>query len=222
MAAPDPASVFLARINRVRSSHGLAPLRADAAVAAFAAGWTGQMVSANHLAHNPDLRSAPGSWSVAGENVGVGASVDDLFKAFVASPEHYANIVEPRYNVVGVAVKIDKYGSMWTTHDFEQATPAAATTPAPAPGPDAPPRQSPSPRASRGGPRSTDTTAPAAPAVDLSAIDPVPAPSPGGDAGPADGPIVAAPEWIAYGAKAASSTRQGAFPGDDVLAATFL
>lgn len=164
--AGDPASAFIAKINALRASKGLGSLTPNAALTSFAAGWTSHMAETGQLAHNPALSSAPGNWTVVGENVGVGSTVDDLFQAFVNSPHHYENLVDPRFNTIGVSVVMDANGRMWTTHDFEALPVAAAPKPAaaPAPKPASPPVTSaPKPR----------TTAPAA---SKPAAAPAPAP----------------------------------------------
>src|SRR4051794_30856591 len=126
VAATDPASDFVARINGLRTSKGLQPLAVNAALTSFAAGWTAHMASVSVLSHNPNLSSAPNNWTVVGENVGDGTTVAELFQAFVNSPHHYENLVDPRFNTVGVAVVIDGAGRLWTTHNFE-AIPGGTT-----------------------------------------------------------------------------------------------
>lgn len=178
-AAGDPASAFLDKINALRASKGIAPLQMNAALSSFAAAWTTHMLQTNTLAHNPALGSAPNDWTVVGENVGDGASVDDIFNGFVASPHHYANIVDPRFNIVGISVQVDSAGRVWTTHDFEKVA-SLATAPAPAPAAPAPaPRVAPKASAPR----------PAAPPAPVAPVEPAPAPAPA----PAPDPVVAAP-----------------------------
>jgi len=44
---------------------------------------------------------------------------DQLNVAFDHSPEHYANIVKPGYNKVGIGVVVSG-GTIWVTFDFVQ------------------------------------------------------------------------------------------------------
>jgi pyruvate/2-oxoglutarate dehydrogenase complex dihydrolipoamide acyltransferase (E2) component len=75
-----------------------------------------------------------------GENVGVGGDVTSLMNAFVNSPAHYRNIVDPEFNYIGVGVSYDAQGRIYTTHDFmrldDASAPDAAPAPEPAPAPD--------------------------------------------------------------------------------------
>ena len=123
--ADTTADQFLVKINALRSSKGLTQLRTDAALTSFAQQWTDTMAAADKLWHNPDLADAPGTWTKAGENVGVGPDVSALFDAFVASPLHYKNLIDPAFNTVGIGVTVLASGRMYTTHNFE-ARPASA------------------------------------------------------------------------------------------------
>src|SRR3954454_7055952 len=129
-ASADPlADRFLAKINALRASKGLGQLHTDGALTSFAQSWSDHMAAVNTLSHNPALASAPGSWTKAGENVGVGGDLDALFDAFVNSPHHYENLIDPAFNTIGIGVTVMANGTLYTTHDFE-ALPAS--TPAPA------------------------------------------------------------------------------------------
>jgi len=148
LANPAPASAadssaeaqFVAQINSIRSSHGLAPLAVYGELHSVARSWTDQMVANGGISHNPNLAGdVSANWTKLGENVGEGSSVSSLMQAFVASPAHYKNIVDPAYNYIGVGVSYDANGRMFTTHDFmalgDSAPPPADTGSAPAPAP---------------------------------------------------------------------------------------
>lgn len=145
LANPAPANAadsnaeaqFVAQINSIRESHGLAPLAVYGELHSVARSWTDQMVSAGGISHNPNLAGdVSANWTKLGENVGVGGSVDSLMAAFVASPAHYRNIVDPAFNYIGVGVSYDADGRMFTTHDFMalgDSAPSGSSAPAPAP-----------------------------------------------------------------------------------------
>ena len=123
------AGCEVARINAVRASNGLDPLLVDDDLSQFAQSWSDHMAAASSLAHNPDLVHAPGTWSLAGENVGVGPDVNLVFDGFVASPHHYVNLVDPDFTVVGIGVSTNAKGLIYTTQDFEVRSPAAEPPP---------------------------------------------------------------------------------------------
>ena len=111
----------MSRINSLRESKGLAPLQVDSELVGVARRWTDRMVANGHISHNPNLAGdVDEDWIKLGENVGVGANVDQLMNAFIASPEHYKNLVDPDYGYVGVGVSYDGSGRMYTTHNFMQ------------------------------------------------------------------------------------------------------
>jgi hypothetical protein len=109
---------FVAKINSLRASKGLPALSSNGSLAGFAQSWTAKMAAAGKISHNPGLGGAPGNWTSVGENVGVGSSVDAIFKALVNSPGHYANMVNPKFNSVGVGVVTGSDGRLYTTHNF--------------------------------------------------------------------------------------------------------
>jgi hypothetical protein len=155
---------FVAQINNVRASKGIAPLAVHGELVGIGRGWSDQMAAAGSISHNGGLTSqVSANWTKLGENVGVGYNVDELMNAFVASPAHYKNIVDPAYNYVGVGVTIGADGRMFVTQDF-----MAVGADAPAPQADAP-----APRARAAAP----ARAPVAPA-EVAEPEPVPVPVP--------------------------------------------
>jgi hypothetical protein len=158
---------FVAQINSVRAQNGVGPLSVHAELVGIARDWTDQMVANGGISHNPSFSSqVTANWTKLGENVGVGYSVESLMAAFVASPGHYKNIVNPSYNYVGVGVSYGADGRMYVTQDFM----AADGYEAPAPEPDpAPAAAAPAPRTAA--PRAAAPEPAAAPAP-----EPVPVP----------------------------------------------
>lgn len=130
-------SGFVASVNAQRAAGGLGPLSVNGSMSAAADGWTQAMVNGSFLAHAGDIISGtPGGWSKVGENVGRGQSVASLTSAFMASSTHRANIMDPSYTHIGVAVyKHPSDGRIYTTHRFAAlgAPPAPAAPVAAAP-----------------------------------------------------------------------------------------
>ena len=131
----DYAARLLTLVNDVRESHGLRSLEQAGGTTAVATGWTEHLAAFSRLAHNPDLAhqlTLNGSkrWQTYGENVGMGSveDPDDLFIAYMKSPEHRRNILDGEYRYVGVAVTFAGTRA-WNTFDFVDVY-ATATTPA--------------------------------------------------------------------------------------------
>jgi uncharacterized protein YkwD len=116
-------------MNAARKAHHLAPLKATVALGHVAAQWSAQLASADALSHNPALVSKVDhvmpNWRQIEENVGTmgaasaGSAADGraLAAAYLASPEHRANILSPTVHWIGIASS-DGNGSLWNTVDF--------------------------------------------------------------------------------------------------------
>lgn len=132
---PAAAQEFVQRINQLRASRNLGPLVVDAELTRLADEWTGVMLAQGEIFHAEDLSvGVTSNWQKLGENVGVGGTVPALHDAFVASPGHLANLVDPAYTRIGVAVRRDG-NRIFTTHRFMALqggeAPAPPTTAAP-------------------------------------------------------------------------------------------
>lgn len=136
---------FVGRINALRASRGLHALTVDPQLTALARSWSQTMAAEGRIFHASSLSAGvTANWSKLGENVGTGGEIASLFQAFVNSPSHYANLVDPKFTHLGVGVVVSG-NVMFTTHRFMAlgAPPATAppttAAPAPAPPPTAPP-----------------------------------------------------------------------------------
>jgi hypothetical protein len=184
-ASPGEEADFVARINNLRASQGLPPMTPDAGLAATSCTWNDKMIAAGGISHDPNLAAAIASvfpdWRKGGENVGMGGTVSSLFDAFVASPGHYKNLVDPEFSRVGVCVGRDGNGKLYTTHRFA-AVAAAAPAPPPPPTtaapPPPPPTAPPTTAAPPPAPTAPPTTAapPPAPTAPPTTAAPPPAP----------------------------------------------
>ena len=177
-AHADPgseAAQFVALTNQLRAQHGLNTLASNGTLVSIARGWSANMAAAGGISHNmnlPNEVSLP--WTKLGENVGVGGSVDSIQQAFINSPHHYENLVDPVYNYVGIGV-VDSGGRIWVTVDFMQLTNApVASAPAPRV---VRPRTTTAPRPAPA-PQPVPAAAPPAPAPDIPAAPPALGPSP--------------------------------------------
>lgn len=132
-AEPTAAEqAFVVAINGLRADRDLAPLRVDAELSAIARRWAGQMANAGGISHNAGFSGqVTANWHKLGENVGRGPDVEDLMRAFVESPSHYANLVDADFAELGVGV-IERDGELWTAHQFMVVFDEPAPAPAPA------------------------------------------------------------------------------------------
>ena len=118
---------FLGALNAERVGGGLPPLIADPGMGLAAGQWVDVLVARGGLSHADNFWvGAPEGWVKVGENVGRGRTVESLTAAFMRSPLHRANIMDPDFTHIGVAVAVGPVdGKLYTVHRF------AATTPPP-------------------------------------------------------------------------------------------
>jgi len=123
---------FVARINDLRASKGLGQLRVSGELTGIGRNWAASMAQADQISHNPNFsKQVQSDWQKLGENVGVGATVEKLYNAFVNSPGHYRNLVDPDFTYIGVGVVLGRDDAIFTSHQFMMLR-SAAGSPAPA------------------------------------------------------------------------------------------
>lgn len=108
--------------NDTRSARGIAPLAFDDVIVHVPRSWSEHMAAAAHLAHNPDhadeiWQARPEARKVS-ENVGRGYDVRAVFDAFMASPTHRANILDPSLAATAIGCVRDADGQAWVAVDF--------------------------------------------------------------------------------------------------------
>jgi hypothetical protein len=119
-AFKTPERSFVRRHNTARRARGLSRLRMDIHLGKVARYHTREMTGRNALYHtsSAQLSRRVTRWSTLGENVGVGGTVGSLFKAFMNSPGHRANILYSKFNHIGVGT-LRAHGRLWVTVIFE-------------------------------------------------------------------------------------------------------
>ncbi len=120
---------FVKRINEARVAEGLKELTVHVALIDAGRGWATKMrdtsVAANVddciISHNPNLRTAVNApWRKLGENVGCGdTDVDALHEAFMNSPKHRENIMDPTFDSIGIGIVMSG-DTMFVTEQFMQ------------------------------------------------------------------------------------------------------
>jgi len=123
---------LLSMANQERTQRGIQPLTWDAHLAAAALQHAQRMVQQNAISHQfpgePDLESrgsANGArFSLIAENVAIAATPQILHTAWMNSPGHRANLLEPHENAVGIAV-LRSGGYLYAVEDFSEQVAAA-------------------------------------------------------------------------------------------------
>jgi hypothetical protein len=139
-ARSHDGSHVLTMIDRARAAHGIGPVVPTDALDAVAQGQSERMRTAGRIFHNTtlasDLSAQDPTWIVAGENVGVGASVEAVEAAFMASPTHRKTILDGHFNAIGVSVVPADDGLVYVTQIFARFERSASmTTPSTPPTP---------------------------------------------------------------------------------------
>lgn len=186
-ANANDEGTFVSGVNQARAAKGLPALTVDTQLISLARGWSNKMNAGvcgegNNICHaSPISAGVTHDWAKLGENVGTGPDVKSVMDAFIASPGHYANIIDPAFTHVGIGVVWDG-ARLYVTQRFMKLQPAATTTTTAAPptttipvtqlGTDAPaPAPAPAPAAA---PATTAAPAPApAPTTTTEAPEPV-------------------------------------------------
>lgn len=121
--APPPIAELLARLNGERSERGLQPLVLRDDVSEIAGHHSIAMSSEQGLRHNDDWFTSSTKRRVGartvGENVAYAGSVAEAHAVLMASPEHRAIILDPRWTAVGLGA-VDDGSLWWITQDFLQ------------------------------------------------------------------------------------------------------
>lgn len=113
-------------LNADRAANGLPPLKLNLAVTAVARQHAQDQIDRNFFAHvNPDgqspfdrMRNSGISFGYAGENLAINRNVTAAEQAFMNSPGHRANILNPNYKQVGIGVRYSPQGSVYVVQNF--------------------------------------------------------------------------------------------------------
>lgn len=120
---------FVDLINTARTAAGVAPLEVSPDLVEAARDHAQQMAAAGDLYHNPDLGQVTENYLALGENIGKGGTVVVLHQALMASAPHEANIVNPKFDTLGVGVATSGT-TMYVVEVFkDSAAPPPDTTP---------------------------------------------------------------------------------------------
>jgi hypothetical protein len=174
--AGNTTADLTAMTNADRSRVGLRPLATAGDLQSLAQSRANEMARSGRLAHTTNLGSKVSGWKRLGENVGRGPDLRDIQTAFMASPSHRENIVDPGFTQLGVGVTWDGKEYFYVAVIFRQPS-GTATATAPPPPTSPPTTRAPTPpttRAASAPPRPKPTTTSAPPTTTTT----VPAPPP--------------------------------------------
>jgi len=108
---------LMRRINRARSRHGLRRLERDKQIGVVARRHAKSMAASYAVFHDYNMDSEITHWSSLGQNSGAGGGCTNLFRAFMRSSRHRANILGRwRFFAVGVD---RRYGRIFAQGVFE-------------------------------------------------------------------------------------------------------
>jgi uncharacterized protein YkwD len=113
-------------VNAARAQRGLAPLLQDEGLSQFALQVAQQMADRHYFGHtDPNgvtfadrLRSSGLRYRFAAENMAFDQDEAHAHQAFLRSPGHYANIVDPHPHRLGVAVVAAGDGEVFYVEEF--------------------------------------------------------------------------------------------------------
>ncbi|MFA5270577.1 MAG: CAP domain-containing protein [Patescibacteria group bacterium] len=106
-------AAIISRTNQVRAGVGLPALTTDSRLMRSAAAKASDMATKGYFAHADASGNRMNYWitpqgyvySLAGENIAKGYSnIDRLMNAWINSPTHYKNLVEPKFTDIGIGM----------------------------------------------------------------------------------------------------------------------
>lgn len=129
-AAPEPPpdaleplrSAILGYVNALRSGAGVGELQLSGTLTRLANDRSTAQAQAGRLIiqeDGPVYRAALGeTWEVIGENVGSGRTWQSVLDAFAASPGHADNMIDRRFERIGVGLAFDADTRLYVTLAF--------------------------------------------------------------------------------------------------------
>jgi uncharacterized protein YkwD len=122
------ADTLAGDVNAERAKRGVAALTRDASLDEFALAKATDMALQGYFGHTSPAgvtfaqRMSAGRWPTAyvGENIAFDRDEPAAHRAFVASPGHYANLIDANERRFGVAVVTVGHGETFYVEDFSQ------------------------------------------------------------------------------------------------------
>jgi len=126
VVVPSDERALVRDVNAARAQRGLPPLSPDERLSGFAMQVAQQMASRHYFGHtDPNgvtfedrLRASNIRYRYAAENMAFDQDEPHANEAFLTSPGHYANIVDPHPHRIGVAVVAAGDGEVFYVEEF--------------------------------------------------------------------------------------------------------
>ena len=106
-------------VNQTRAQYGRSYLRDNLQLDEKAQAWAEHLARYNTLSHSDLPSGITYHWRALAENVGYGGSISQVHTAYMNSPGHRANILDPRWNYLGTGVAW-RGNRVFTVHVFMQ------------------------------------------------------------------------------------------------------
>lgn len=125
---PDEEVELLAMVNEIRTARHLSPLLMSAALRTVARDHSRDMALSGYVGHDSPhgqsflvrLSSVVRGGTVVAENVTAALTVEQAHNAFIHSPGHLKNILDPEFRSVGVGIATAGAVGFMVTEDFSQ------------------------------------------------------------------------------------------------------
>jgi uncharacterized protein YkwD len=121
----DDVDAMRKMVNAARAAEGLSALGSDATLDKLATEHATKMMTAKTVGHDVGdgdpsvrLKAAGVTYRSSGENVASASSLTRAHRALWASPSHRGNLLEGRFNKVGIGVVRSDDGRVWVTQLF--------------------------------------------------------------------------------------------------------
>ncbi len=120
-STPQDRNEVLSLINQSRTAAGLRPLKENVKLSIKADEWARHLRDICSLKHSRLSDGAPDEWLKLGENVGYGGSITQVHDAYLNSPGHRANIMDPAFTSMGAAAvwgECNGFRRVFTVQEF--------------------------------------------------------------------------------------------------------
>jgi uncharacterized protein YkwD len=122
-STPADRAQVMDLVNQARAQNGVRPLRENYQLDVKADSWAQHIRNACALSHSTLSDGAPSGWTKLGENVGYGGDINQVQVAYMNSPGHRANILDPGFSQIGTAAvwgNCGGYHRVFTVQEFMQ------------------------------------------------------------------------------------------------------